>query len=654
VPEQLTGPGGTSVEAVRPGTETLSQEIVGKLAGWRVRLTESDTVLNGRQRAAAALDDRLKEVAEAERKADGLREQAEQLDGQLGDARIRVDQRGDDLVRASRQYADDVTSWAALLPDPVPVTTLAEMPNDPELPAVERAIGRDVPDAVARTAHDISDPVVKEYEHQRDEARERELSIGRELAAAQQEKQRWEAQADPEPPKSPYSSAERMPGTGAPLFLLVDFRGSVPDADRVGVEAALEASGLLDAWASADGVLLANGTRDVILRGADPVAGASLADVLRPVPGHGVSEAALDRLLRGIGLAENTVEPAARTWISRDGRYRLDVIQGAHGKDQAEYIGAAVRAATRQRRIAELTEQIGELRSVLDGAVAARKEIERVRDALHAALREIPKGRALADAWSAYDHAVQEVTRLAGLLLTARREAEQAAVFATALRTHAEAQATSDGLPADREQLGQLQRELAGLRKDFDAMASAAARTLTRLASHVGARTSWELTRQARVDAESGYATAYGKLTAARRELELLESSVGATEQDIMARETDAQDRLDEANRGLPRARTVRGNAHDDRLKLETDRDRLIDELANRSSPSWPEGSRCAARWGCLACRWRRASTEWTRSSTGTTPPRTGTCVPALPRCARSRTMSPPCSARSVPTSAPR
>jgi uncharacterized protein (TIGR02680 family) len=582
VAEQLTDPSGTSVEVVRPATEALSHEIVGELEGWRTQLTESDTVLKGRLRAAAVLDGRLKEVAEAERKADGLREQAERLDGQLSDAKDRADQRGADLVRSAERYAADVESWATLLPDPASIAVLVEMPADAESPAAERALGRDVPDAVAAAANEIAAPVLQGYERQRDEAREHEQSIGRQLDAAKQEKRRWEAQADPEPPRSPYSSADRPPATGASLFLLVDFRESVPDADRAGVEAALEASGLLAAWASADGWLLAEDTRDVILRAGEPVAGVSLADVLRPVPGHGVSETALDHLLRGIGLAETAAEPAARTWVARDGRYRLDVIRGAHGKDQPEYIGAAVRAATRQRRIDELTEQIGELETALDGAVAARKEIERLRDALQAALRGIPKGRTLAEAWSAYDHAVQEVTRLAGVLLTARREAEQATALATTLRVRAEAQATSDGLPADREQLGQLQRELAGMRKDLDAMASAAARTLTRLASHAGARTSWEQARQARVDAESGYATAHGKLTGAQRELALLEGSVGATEQDIMARETDAKNRFDEADRGLPHARNAHGTAHDDRLKAETERDRLIAELAEQ------------------------------------------------------------------------
>jgi hypothetical protein len=641
--ERLTGPDGTVVEVARPAAEALSPEISGELEEWRTRLTESDALLKGRLRAAAALDSRLKEVADAERKAGGLREHAERLEGQLSGARERLDGRGDQLVRASRQYAASVASWAARLPHPASLAAMTEMPDDPATPAQDRALGRGVPDAVARTAHETCAPVLSGYEHERDQALERERSLGQELDKARKEKRRWEAQADPEPPRSPYSCADRTTGTGAPLFLLVDFRETVPDTDRPGIEAALEASGLLAAWVSAQGTVLAAGTRDVILRGAAPVAGASLADVLRPVPGHGVSEAALDRLLRGIGLADNAVpaeavpadavppeavpedavppeavpadagapatvppdngrhraaagalpgtaparggagaEPAARTWVARDGRYRVDVIRGAHVKGRAEYIGAAVRAATRQRRIDELAARAGELAEELERAVTARQEVERRRDALQAALREIPAGRLLTEAWTGYDNALAEVTRLSGDLLTARREAEQATATAVGLRTRAQAQATGDGLPADREQLSVVQRDLAGLRKDLEGMVAGASRAGSRLARHEAARASWGNARQGRLTAESDYSAARERLAGAQRELELLERSAGATEQEIMAAETDAQRRLDAAERRLPQARTVHGGAHDGRLRAEADRDRLVAELGEQ------------------------------------------------------------------------
>jgi uncharacterized protein (TIGR02680 family) len=578
VAEQVTDPEGEVIEIARPAAEALDEGIRAELAGWRTQLTEAGTVLKARLRAAALLDGRLKEVAAAEQRAAGLREQAERLDGQLIAARERAGQRGAGLLIASHAYAGEVRSWARRLPDPAPIAALADMPGDEDLPAAERALGRDVPDAVARAGHEVADPALAAYERQRDETLARERSVAQQLAAAVDDKRRWEEQADPEPPRSPYSSAERAAGTGAPLFLVVDFAESVPDADRAGIEAALEASGLLAAWAAADGTLLAAGTRDVILRGGEPVAGASLADVLRPVPGHGVSADHIGRLLRCVGLGSS----AARSWIARDGRWCLDVARGAHGKDRSEYIGAAVRAATRQRRIDELTERIDELQAELDSVAAAREEIELLRDGLREALREAPTGRSLTDAWSGYDHAVEEVTRLAAETLTARREAERAAAEAAGLRTRAEAQATGEGLPADRELLARLQADLGGLRKDLDVMDAAAGRAAARLEAHAGTRSSWESARQARDDAERDYRAAYDRFTAARRELKLLEDSVGATEQDLMAREADAKARLEGALQRLPQATAIRDTAHDIRVKAEGERDRAVEELSQQ------------------------------------------------------------------------
>jgi uncharacterized protein (TIGR02680 family) len=578
VTEHVTDVGGAAREVIRPAAQVVDGQIAPGLDAWRTTLTESDMVLKGRLRAAAMLDARLKEAAAAERKAADLRQHAERLDVQLTGARSREAERGGELVSSSRRYADDVRSWAQRLPEPAPVVGLCETADDPDLPAAERALGREVPESVAQVAHDVTDPVLDAYESQRDGVMERERSVGRDLQAARAEKQRWEEQADPEPPRSPYSTADRAPGTGAPLFLLVDYADSVPDADRPGLEAALEASGLLGAWACADGTLLAGETRDVILRAGDAVPGATLASVLRPVPGHGVSQAALDRLLRCVGLGES----ATQSWVSHDGRWRLGVASGAHGKDRAEYIGAAVRAATRQRRIDELAARIDVLETELAEAASARKELERLRDELRRALREVPLGRALTDAWTVYDQAVAESARLAGELLTARREAEQAVAAAVSLRTRAEAQATSDGLPADLDLLSQLRADLDGLRKALDGLGRDAGRALTRLETHARTTSYFQATRQARLEAERVYAEAFAKLATVRRELEVLESAVGATEQEIMARERDAQSRFDDATRSLPQARDDHQDAHDDVVRAVRDRDQAATALTEQ------------------------------------------------------------------------
>jgi uncharacterized protein (TIGR02680 family) len=579
--DQLTDVDGGIAEIARPPARTLGAELGDRLASWKAQLTDTDKVMKARARAAAALAGRLQEAADAERTAAGLRSEAERLDGQLAGAREREAARGMALAAASAAYAADVLSWSARLPVDTASGRLSElvaMAADEALPPPERALAADTPDAVLRLAHDIADPVLAGYEDERDAVIAVERAAREQLTSARAERGRWERQRDPEPPRSGYVPAERPPGPGAPLFLLVDFAGPLGERDRAGLEAGLEASGLLGAWACADGTLLAPGSREVMVQPDEPVIGPRLSDVLRGVPGSGVSATALDRLLASIGLDPSP----ARSWVGSDGRWRLGVLSGAHEKDRAEYIGAGVREATRQRRLAELTVIIDGLTAELDRATADREDLERRRDGLRLALREVPPSRSLTGAWTSYESAVSEAARLADAVLAARRAAEQATAAAVALRTRAAAQATSDGLPAEAGPLARLRTALDGLRGAVAVLGREAERARARLGAHAGALRSYETARQARAAAELAYAGALAELETRRRELDLLEASVGASEQEIIAREDDAQRRRDAAGRQLPPAQAEQRDARDARLQAEYRRETAIRELAEQ------------------------------------------------------------------------
>ncbi|MCO6008321.1 TIGR02680 family protein [Actinoallomurus purpureus] len=572
--ETITDPDGRDHEAVRPGAETLGERTAAELATWRDGLAEAARVAKARQRAADALTERLKEVAVAESRAAALRQEAERLEAQLSGAQERERQRGTRLVEASADYARLVREWADRLPDPAVVRTLVALPDeDDDLPVTDRCLDRDVAEAVAQAAHEVTDPVLAACDVERDDAVARERSIGADLSESRAERSRWERQSDPEPPRSPYATADRPPRGGAPLFRLLDFADGLPDADRTGLEAALEASGLLGAWVCADGTALAAGTRDVLARPGTPVAGPSLADVLRPVPAEGVSAEGLDRLLRSIGLGETET---ASSWAATDGRWRLGVTHGAYGKDHPEYVGAGVRAATRRRRIAALTERIDELEAALETARAARVRIEERRDALRRVLRDVPRPRAFTDAWTTYEEAIAETGRLTAALASARGEAEEARAAAVRLRTRAEAQAGAEGLPADPDDLARIRAELGTLQARIGTLGRDAARVLDRLSAHGAVRGGWEKTRADRTLAEDGYATARAALTAARRELALLEESVGASEQEILAREREAQERLDTAVRGLPPLRARHDELRQDRIVAGVRRENAV------------------------------------------------------------------------------
>jgi uncharacterized protein (TIGR02680 family) len=577
-PDQLTGVDTAVAPVLRPLARALSPDLGDGLARWRSQLAEADKVLRARARAAEALADRLREAGDAEHAASGLRQDAERLDDQLAAARQREENSAAGLDAASTVYAAAIRSWAQRLPGGGALGALVTVPADDALAPPDRALASDTPDAVIRLAHEIADPVLAGYEDERDTVLARERAARQQLGSARAERQRWEQQRDPEPPRSGYVSAERPAGAGAPLFLLVDFAGPLDEPGRAGLEAALEASGLLGAWACADGTLLAPGTREVIVHGDDRLPGPCLADVLVPVPGHGVSAAALGRVLGSIGLGDSP----ARSWVGSDGRWRLGVLRGTWGKDRAEYIGAGVREATRRRAIAELTEQIAELAAELDGIARARADVERRRDELRRALREAPPGRPLAQAWAAHDSAVSETARLTGDVSAARRAAELATAAAVALRTRAQAQATSDGLPADPERLARLRTDLGGLRGSVSGLSREAERARIRLDAHAATGRSWEVARQARIAAELEYARAGTELAAGRRELSLLEASVGAGEQEIIAREDDARRRHDEAVRQLPPEQAQLRDAHDGRLRAEYERESASRALAGQ------------------------------------------------------------------------
>ncbi|KIF01907.1 hypothetical protein PL81_32975, partial [Streptomyces sp. RSD-27] len=216
-------------------------------------------------------------------------------------------------------------------------------------------------------------------------------------------------------PRAPYT---RSPGVrdrapGAPLWRLVDFRDEVADRDRAGLEAALEASGLLDAWVRPDGAALAADAHDVLLApDAGPVGGPSLADVLRPAVDHGDAQAAqvgvesVARLLEAIGLggAPGETAPAAGvpdagpdgtgtaggTWVAPDGRHRVGALTGRWAKPAAEYIGEGAREAARRTRIAALRAELFLLRQESAEADAQLQEVARRRRALDAELGAVP------------------------------------------------------------------------------------------------------------------------------------------------------------------------------------------------------------------------------------------------------------------------
>jgi uncharacterized protein (TIGR02680 family) len=212
------------------------------------------------------------------------------------------------------------------------------------------------------------------------QASERLASYHAHLSAEQQMLQAQKAELEGErdrlqqgdegsPNVSPFrAEGTRIDRSGAPLWQLIDFRDEVgPDA-RAGLEAALEASGLLDAWVTPDGRLYSADGDQLLLDTQllqRPHGAVTLADWLQ-ASGRTVEANTIFCLLRGIACA--TVDGGTdETWICPDGRFRIGALAGAWTKPVAVYIGHAARAAARARRLEAIAMQLDNLTAELVG-----------------------------------------------------------------------------------------------------------------------------------------------------------------------------------------------------------------------------------------------------------------------------------------------
>ncbi|MFI8389845.1 TIGR02680 family protein [Streptomyces sp. NPDC085540] len=410
--------------------ETLADQAEEAAAGYRaavLRLDETETEL---ARAAGALD-AAEDTAQAAGRAlvDAVREHA----GRCGELAY-ADPSG---------LLDELQEWTRH--------------QDGPYPARRRAA-----EAHSATAAVLADQTAQAAQHR--------AGLVARTSAAEQELAGLES-GGRRGPQAPYT---RTPGLrdqapGAPLWRLIDFREEVTEHDRAGLEAALEGAGLLDAWVRPDGVVLAPDGHDVLLApNSGPVAGASLADVLRPAVDHGDARAAqvgveaVAGLLEAIGLGGSSGD-AAGTWVAPDGRHRVGVLTGRWAKHAAEYIGEGAREAARRARIAALRAEISLLLQESADADAQLQALATRRRTLDTELAAVPDDAALirahADAAAFGDTVRRARTR------RDERDAEATAAAERAESATAELRETAVdlGLPPDRPALAAVRQALAEL-----------------------------------------------------------------------------------------------------------------------------------------------------------------------------------------------
>ncbi len=199
------------------------------------------------------------------------------------------------------------------------------------------------------------------------------------------ERARLEAGEDRTPP-SPHTRNVALRGqlAGAPLWQLIDFAPHVPGDARAGLEAALEASGLLDAWVLPQGTVIDPRTNDVLLVARAPHEHSLGQWIVPTVPTAGPGAVVQAKTIAGVleSIACTEQEPSgAETWISTSGEFRAGNARGAWTKPEAQYIGHASREAARRARLEQIAARLAEIDAAIAGCDTAAAEVTALREA---------------------------------------------------------------------------------------------------------------------------------------------------------------------------------------------------------------------------------------------------------------------------------
>ncbi|WP_446223338.1 TIGR02680 family protein [Nocardia sp. IBHARD005] len=387
-------------------------------------------------------------------------------------------------------------------------------------------------------------------------------------------------------PPTPHTRAAtgRTDRDGAALWQLISFADEVPDADRAGLEAALESAGILDAWVSPDGRLHTDSGEVLVAAGAHAAAGRTLAAVTVPAidpadpRAAAVNTTTVAGVLAAIGLGTDSTH---HTWVDVSGRFRLGVLDGMWSKPTAQYIGAVARERFRLARINALESEIAAVTDRLDQLAAQRQSLADRKDTLRTEAAGMPGEDALRAAHQKVTALAAQQRALAQDRARASADAVRAEEEANTAATHCVRDADDAGLPADADALEEISEALADYRVAVGALWSSVTQLRAATSSREQAATDAETAQDTLVDrAEAAESARLTALRAAER-FATLDANVGADVAKLqnslrqVAAELAANKRLREQLGGeYDQAQHARGVADGKRIELTS----LVDQ----------------------------------------------------------------------------
>lgn len=543
---------GADVDATEPQGPFDAAAVRDQMAAMDAAVLERNADIDQVETARTALDSAEQQLTRAESELQTAVDRARA-------AQDRLDEQTRRLAAARRAWVEQVRLWAS---EALPLMRAAGV----EAPTTAALAGSDPEAQASGDPEAVRSGLVFEVDDLVGGCREAVAVIDLRLAgerAAVEEAQalvdELAARTEPEPPRLDWQlAAEHC------LADLIDFAPRLDEAERAGIEAALQASGLLSARLAADGALeFSNGELVAVVAGGVPH---PLSDCLTvTVPDRlvaEVDEGLVAKLLESISC---DIGGDAATAVAADGAFRVGSLRGRHSKERAEFIGVTARRAALDRARREAGETLERAR-----AVVARSEAERA--GLKASLEEAQRRRselpatdaivtALADfdaATAAFDGAEAERAAAAERAAEAERESADASNGLHRVATTLRLPADRDGLNAVRGDLRELKSALErcrswieALRRSVDDWGRAAGRWRTAV-DDLGA----EQGELARIES---------KHAGERARLATIEDSIGLEYAEVVATRDRCMAELEKAEADLPTARDERDRAVEQR-----------------------------------------------------------------------------------------
>jgi uncharacterized protein (TIGR02680 family) len=430
-----------------------------------------------------------------------------------------------DHARTVDLYVAAVRSWSASSVIVGPERIAQALPTPPEDPAgVEKELAR------------LSAELQAEHGRAREVLGGERDTVEAERAILEAERADLAGGRIIEPPAPPWRS-DRGSARGAPLWRLVDVAPTARPEDIEGVEGALVASGLADAWVHPDGgVDLPDDRADLVLT-ARSRSGASLSDLLVAIDDTPVPAEITAAVLASIPIAPTvTTLDGDGVVIGVDGTFRLGPARGRGPCGPARLLGAEAQERRRQERLAELDSLLAQADTRLADIDVRVIAVDRREAAALAELAAAPDGGGVRDAEGRVATADVRLVEARRRVAEARQALERAEIAVRDAVRSLTLLATRNQLPTTADALD----EVAAAVDTAERSAAAWAHRLRDLSRAEAAR---QQAAGAVAEAESGLSEREAALTITTRDrddvkgrLDELESTIGDDHRETLRR----------------------------------------------------------------------------------------------------------------------